>query len=83
MSSPWRDPERKGGWVPWRERLLPLIAMPGEWVDFPMTTVNVANKTAYHLRRGLIPVPPGHWEFRGKRNRVQAKFLGPPDLTGA
>jgi hypothetical protein len=62
--------------VPWSERLLPLLAAPGQPVLFPMSTTNVANKTAYGLRNGLIPHPPGRWEFKGKGRGVQAKFLG-------
>jgi hypothetical protein len=77
MTSPWRDPERKGGWVPWRERLLPLIAMPGEWVDFPMSSRTVAKTTANNLRRGDRGALPGIWEFKACDGKVRARYLGP------
>lgn len=75
MTSPYRDSTKPGGWTPWRERLLPLLAVPGEWVDFPMATVSTATSTVYKLREGLIPVPRGRWRFRARQRRVQACYL--------
>lgn len=78
---PFRDPERPGGWVSWRERLLPLLAIPGEPVEFVLGTGGAARTTASHLRRGYKPIPPGRWEFKVCGNRLKVRFLGPV-LTG-
>ena len=76
-TSPYRDPARPGGWVPWAQRLAPVMDNPGVWVDFPTSTVTMATSTAYKLRKGLIPVPgeAKRWRFRASLGRVQACYL--------
>ena len=83
MPSPYRDATREGGWVPWLERLAPLVVPkpPMEWTDFVMGTRGSARTLACQLRQGMIPIPDGRWDFRVRVGTVRVMYLGP--LTGS
>ena len=78
MPSPYRDETREGGWIPWLERLAPLVVPkpPLEWVVFKMGSSGSARTTAYELRKKAIPVPRGRWKFRAQGSTVRVMFLG-------
>ncbi len=68
----------------WMRRLKPLMEHPEKWVRLPG---DFHRNTAAHLRRKLFLIPPGRWEFQGRRIpesdmhrvRVWGRYLGPEE----
>ena len=76
MPSPYKDPTREGGWVPWLERLAPLVGRPLVAQDFTMGSSGSARTTVCLLRKGSISIPPGDWAFHRRGPLIRAVFLG-------
>lgn len=67
----------------WVELLQPCVEEPERWRRIAvLKTTNAASSKAIQLRRGLLAVPPGRWEFRSSvlpdksGHGVYARFLG-------
>lgn len=85
----WEDPPgtnrgrgRRGKWL---DALEPLMSRPGEWariLDTP--TATHAHNQARNLASRHVAIPPGEWEFTGRRlddatGAVYARYIGPED----
>lgn len=67
----------------WTKRLEPLTARPDEWARvLEVDTKQKAYAIASDLKRGVLRVPAGKWEFAGRQAEdgvkgfVYARFLG-------
>ena len=78
----WEDPPirtrgNSGIWVGWLE---PLIEHPMRWAMLrEYSKPRIAAASAYNLRRGMMKIPPGRWEFLSRKSKVYARYLGPEE----
>ncbi len=86
----WEEPAPSSNQVgqpagKWVVLLAPLVRYPGKWARIDVkSTGPVASTAASNLRKGTIQVPPGRWEFAGRKlpdgtGGVYARYLGPED----
>lgn len=79
----WEDPpEEKAGTGVWHERLAPLMARPGVWARIAeRPQPSTARTVASNLRKRMVRVPEGDWEFVSRQvdgtAYVYARYLGP------
>ena len=76
----WQEPPKTA----WEKRLEPLTLQPREWARVQETdTVEYAHNLVYKLRKRILNVPIGIWEFRGGKYKnggaVWARYLGPKE----
>lgn len=82
----WENPpaSHRQGEMDWRERLLPLMARPGDWARVHEMNRHSAWTLVSQLRRGIKNRPEGRWEFLARTNQndkskayIYARYLGP------
>jgi len=71
----WQAPPVAG--LNWYAELEALKARPGDWrIVKVCPTRGAAGTTAYRLRKGILNVPDGVYEFRSNGKNVHARYLG-------